>query len=128
MIHENTLIQSFIYKEKQERYLNLFKTKKGRIKFRKYISHFSDLNIRYIQPISSIHSYQELINLLKLKNAPTMCYVICENSKYDAQLTILSEIAKELFNSGFAYFLSCIPDHLVYYESEDSSVRVLLQK
>lgn len=127
MVHENTLVRSFIYKEKQERYLNLFKTEKGRIKFRKYIPHFHDLNIKYIEPINFIYSPQELINLLKSKNAPAMCYVICENSKYDAQLVELNDVIKKLFNSGFAYFLSCIPGHLVYYESEDSSERILLQ-
>jgi hypothetical protein len=125
MKHELLLIKTFVTKERQERYLNLIATEKGRKKFRTYLSHFSDLNDKYCIPHSLV-SYPQLYDLLKSEGAPDVCYVISENSKYDLKTLPIMDATKQLFNSGIAFFLSCVPGRLVYYEGEDSTRRFVL--
>lgn len=128
MEHELLLIKNFVIKERQERYLNLIATEKGRKKFRTYIAHFKDLNSKYCIPITSFNSYSELHDSLKSSGAPDICYVIAENSKYDMNALPIMDAARQLFSSGMAYFLSCIPGKLAYYEGEDANQRFILKR
>jgi hypothetical protein len=127
MEHELLLIKSFVTKERQERYATLISTEKGRQKFKMYLSHFKDLNTQYCSPIPSLPSYLQLYDLLKSSGAPNTCYVICENLNYDMKLLPLIDATRQLFNSGLAFFLSCIPGKLGYYEGEDSSQQFILK-
>ncbi len=127
MEHEQLLIKTFIIKERQSRYLNLIATAKGRKKFRTYISHFKDLNIQYCIPLNSIKSYSQLYDLLKSEGALDLCYIISENSNYDMRFLSLFDSTQKMFNSGIAYFLSCIPGKLAYYEGEEINQRFLLK-
>jgi hypothetical protein len=126
MEHEHSLIKAFVNKERQERYLALTSTEKGRRKFKTYLSHFKDFNNQNCSPIPSLSSSTQLYDLLKSSGAPDTCYVICENLKYDMKVLPLMDATKQLFNSGLAFFLSCIPGKLAYYEGEDSSQRFVL--
>lgn len=126
MEHEYSLIKAFVNKERQERYLALISTEKGRQKFKTYLSHFKDFN-NQPRSIPSLSSYTQLYDLLKSSEAPDDCYVICENLKYDMKVLPLVDATKQLFNSGLAFFLSCIPGKLAYYEGEDSSQRFILK-
>jgi hypothetical protein len=125
-MHEKLLIENFVCKERQERYLSLILTKKGRSKLRRYIAHFKDLDGKFIQEANRLKTSHELENLLKSMGAADICYVISENSKYDGKSMNLSEVTNLLFNSGIAYFLSCVPGKLVYYEGEETNQKFLL--
>src|SRR5271155_561698 len=108
MEHEVLLIKNFIIKDRQQRYLNLFGTERGRQKFRSYLSHFKDLNSKYCTPAHSLQSYSQLHDLLKSAGAGENCYIISENSKYDMRTLPVMNATQQLFNSGIAFFLSCI--------------------
>lgn len=126
-IHESLLIDSFIIKSRQHRYIELINSRKGRIKFRKYIAHFKDLNEDLALNVSAIcNSYDQVFSLLISKFDIDRCYCISENSKYDQREFFLSDALKELYNSGISYFLSCIPGKLVYYEGEDFNRQLIL--
>jgi hypothetical protein len=127
MEHELLLIKQFIIKDRQERYLNLIQTDKGRKKFRNYISHFKDLNSKYCIPVHTLQSHIQLCDLLKLGGAPNASYIISENSKYDMRSLDIIDAAKQLFASGIAFFLSSIPGKLVYYEGEEVNERFILK-
>src|ERR1700722_10123553 len=127
MKHELLLIKQFVIKSRQERYLNLLQTDKGRKKLRSYISHFKDLDKKYCTAAHKLHSYVELYDLLKLAGAPDTCYIISENSKYDMRSLEILEAGKQLFGSGVSFFLSCIPGQLAYYEGEDPNERFILK-
>jgi hypothetical protein len=127
MEHEILLIKQFVVKDRQDRYLNLLQTDKGRNKFKSYISHFKDLNKKYCIPAYTLHSHVELYDLLKLEGAPNTCYIISENSKYDLRFLDITDAGKQLFSSGISFFLSCIPGKLAYYEGEDINERFLLK-
>ena len=127
MEHERLLISAFVIKERQERYINLIATKKGRVKFRTYIPHFRDLNVKFSIPLPSLQLDSQLHDLLKAEGAFDTCYVISENSRYDMQSLSIAIATKQFFNSGIAFFLSCIPGKLVYYEGEDTNQRFLLK-
>lgn len=127
MNHELLLIKAFVIKERQERYINLIATEKGRKKFRTYIPHFKDLNSKYCIPLHSFQSYSQLCDLLNSEGAFDICYIISENSQYDMKSLSLINATKQLFNSGIAYFMSCVPGKLVYYEGEEANQRYLLK-
>ena len=46
-IHEERFIRSFIVPRKQERYLSMFGTKRGRSKLIRGFYHLADLDIKY---------------------------------------------------------------------------------
>jgi hypothetical protein len=127
MEHELLLIKQFVIKDRQERYLTLIETGKGRKKFRNYISHFKDLNSKYCTPVHTLQSHIQLYDILKLEGAPNACYIISENSKYDMRSVDIMEAGKQLFASGIAFFLSCIPGKLAYYEGEEANERFILK-
>ena len=128
MQHEELLIKSFVIKERQERYLNLIATEKGRKKFRTYVAHFKDLNITYCLPLNKLRTHSEFLSLLKSEKAFDPCYIISENSNYDMKFLSLLNATQNLFNSGIAYFLSFIPGKLAYYEGEEPDQKFLLRK
>lgn len=104
--------------------MSLIGTAKGRLKLRQYISHFEYLDEKYATTITLTKT--ELAELLQSKNAPTDCYIISENSKYDMQLMPLDKALIELYGSGIAYFISCIAGKLVIYEDEYFTKKILL--
>ena len=69
MEHENLLIKTFVIKERQERYLNLIVTGKGRKKFRTYIAHFKDLDGKYCTPLPYLQSPLQLHDPVKSEGA-----------------------------------------------------------
>jgi len=127
MQDELLLFKAFVIKQRQDRYVNLVATDKGRKKLRSYIAHFEDIEGKHATPLRALQTSQELIDLLKSKRAPSTCYIIAENSQYDMKTLPLNDAINQLFNSGIAFFLSCIPGKLAYYESENSSERLLLE-
>jgi hypothetical protein len=129
MEHELNIIKTFVTKERQQRYINLISTKKGRAKFRLYIAHFQDIDKHFCSLLTpSIKIPNNLLDLLKSKGAPDICYIISENSKYDQKELQLQDAVNKLFHSGIAYFLSCIPGNLAYYEGEDLNSCYVLEK
>jgi hypothetical protein len=127
MHDELLLFKTFVIKQRQDRYINLIATDKGRKKLRSYIAHFEDIESKYSTPLHSLKTNQGLVDLLKSEGAPPICYIIAENSKYDMKSLPLTDAITQLFNSGMAFFLSCIPGKLAYYEGENSSKRLLLK-
>jgi len=127
-VNEHSLIEGFVIKERQQRYFNLLQTQKGRKKLRSYISHFRDLNAKYIQNVSHLQTSSELYLLLKSIKAPDNCYIISENTNYDAKTFPLQLAIDQLCSSGISYFLCCIQGKLNYYEGEDFNSKYLLIK
>lgn len=128
-IHERKLIQSFFIFEKRSRYLSLISSTKGRVKFRKSLAHFKDIDLKYLISIpGQLQNNKDIEGLLQNKGAPAMCHVISENSKIDGGTLQLTEALNSVVGMGFSTFLSCIPGELVYYESGEVSSRFLCQR
>ncbi|WP_255903968.1 hypothetical protein [Paradesertivirga mongoliensis] len=126
MEHEAALIQSFIKKDKQERYLTLLAYNKGRDKFRLSLSHL-ELNYERAHKILPSEQYSaSIIDLLKRNNAPERCYIICEHSEFDRKVTTIEQALSLLFAQRLVFFISCIPGKLVYFENEGLGERYLL--
>jgi hypothetical protein len=126
MFFEKSLIETFVTKSRRQRYLNLINSERGRNKFRKYIAHFDDFDERYVVAMNSTHNVVDLHQQLKTRNAPEVCYIISENSLYDAKSMELTAAIDRLHNSGISFFLCCIAGKLYYYEGEDFNSRRLL--
>jgi hypothetical protein len=119
-IHEQELIRAFFVPQKRERYLELFTKPRRRKQILTELSHFKDVDPRWIVPTPSrYHHAADLVRILKEKGAPDTCWVISEEGDLDGKELLLSKVLQEILGRGMGTFLSCLPGRLAYFESED---------
>jgi hypothetical protein len=126
--HENGFVE-FVAPRRQERIRALLKAPSNRKKLIAMLPHFSDFDSRWLVHIEpSDHNALRILQLLRDRNAPDMCYVISENYKIDGTSVELATALKDTIGFGFGTVISCIPGELIYYESEDCGHRVILSR
>ena len=125
---EEQLIKAFVAPARQERYLSLLASAKGREKFLARLAHHmaKELNPDCAQSING--SAKEIETLLKAKGAPDTCYVVSENSKIDGKEMKLLEALEEVVGYGMGTFVSCVPGTISYFEGEDKGQRYILER
>lgn len=107
----------------------LLNSAKGRAKLRARLAHLSDLDAAYVRQMApSGQNAADIINQLKKSGAPDECHIIAEHPDYDQKLMPLEDAFAQLFASGIAYFISCLPGKLAYYEGETMHERYILRK
>ncbi|MDO9026356.1 MAG: hypothetical protein Q7U87_00590 [bacterium] len=127
MNHEEPFVTAFIVKDKKQRYLELFKTTKGRIKVNKCLAHNPDIDNRYMFKVpNSEQTPDKIFKLLKSKNAPEYCHVISEDTTIDNMDLLLKDALFLILGKGSGTIISCIPGKLAYYEGEDPQERYIL--
>ena len=127
--HLKLFIENFLQEGFKERYLVLVKSEKGLRKIKREISHFRKINPDLIVKIpSNKQSVGEIYNLLKQNGASQNCFVISEDCRIDGLSADLFDILSEVVGSSNGTLLSCIPGKLLYYESEDKKIRMILKK
>jgi hypothetical protein len=75
--------------------------------------------------------YNEIANLLKSYGAKDNCYVISYNNEIDGQYLPLILALKKAVGYGMPSIISCLPNKLLYFESEQeygSPARFILKK
>lgn len=129
--HEIKFVESFIRKEKRERYSLALK---GSAKHRKKIlDKFYHSLIMHLLPECIIHlnsSLQSIISirhLLLSKNAPLSCYLM-GNSELDKKTIALDDALNMVVGYDSGTVISCIPGKLAYYEAEGKNCRYILEK
>jgi hypothetical protein len=81
---EAKLIQKFVKKSKQERYLTVINKPKTRGKFIKELAHFKDLNIENFEELFKDEKKIIIERIKKLGNL-NECYIVSENSLLDGK-------------------------------------------
>ncbi len=129
-IHEELFARNFIVREKRERYLSIFDSKKGRKKLIKGFYHLNDLDEEHATEISpNKHFAEDIYKMLKAKGSPDICYIISTNQELDKNELNLLEVLEEIVgdcNDGT--FISCIAGKLGYYEGESPGSRYIFEK
>jgi len=114
---EIKVINTFIVKEKQTRYIQFISSERTRKKFLDKLPHFRDLQWDLFEEISDD---DEILNRLKLlKSHITDCYIISEDSKTDQKRLPVSEAIKMI--GGYrdkATILVFGDAELLYFEGE----------
>ncbi|MDP4176387.1 MAG: hypothetical protein Q8933_20570 [Bacteroidota bacterium] len=125
---EETFIKTFVRKDRQERYLSLVTSRKGRNKFLQYLPHTisNELDQKYVKGING--SSKDIFEKLKSKGATNECYVISELSEIDGQVLILVEVLNQVLGRGMATVLICLDSKLAYFEGEEANDRYILHR
>ena len=112
---EQLLIDKFIIKDKQERYLNFLSKKKTRNKFTSELYHFRDFNWKLFREIPGSENESVAITTKNKKNIST-CYVISANSEIDGKTISVDEAMKIVGTEGTILIFG--KAETVYYEGE----------
>ena len=128
-IHEQLFIKSFIVSQKQERYLSMFGSKKGRRKLIKGFYHLNDLAEEHATEIPpNEHFAEDIYKILKVKGSPDVCYVISTNQELDKKELNLLEVLEKIVGDSNGTFISCIAGKLGYYKGESPGPRYIFEK
>ena len=124
--HELGLAQ-FLIPERQDRFRQLLRSKKGRAKLCASLAHFHDLDSAVCQPIPpSLHWPVNIEEVLARHGAPSVCYAMSESSEIDGMLLPLREALDAVVFRGMGTLISCIPGRLGFFEGEGPKHRWLL--
>lgn len=126
---ERASIASFIRPSKRDRWLELILKPTGRRKLRSSLAHFRDLDPDVIIQIP--RDQQDVVSIQRLLvglGAPSSCYLISENSEFDATQMDLKRALKLVVGSGFGTLITCEPGLLGYFEGEEPGDRVILKR
>jgi hypothetical protein len=125
--HEQELVKAFIPTHRQERFLDIIAKPKKRKKLLSDLSHFKDLNPKFMVAIpAGQQNPLALAKLLKAKGAGKKCYVMSENSRLDGREVDLETALKETVGYQMGTLISCVPGRLGYFEDEDG--RCILER
>ena len=127
--HICTLIRAFIAPPRQERYLSLLTSVRGRDKLRARLAHLRDLDERFVcSPPSNEQSPSALASILRRHGAPEECVLLAEDPLLDGRRLPLTEALEMVVGRGMGALLSCIPGRLAFYESEEPKQRFILER
>jgi hypothetical protein len=127
--HSSALIRAFIAPERQERYLGLLTSSRGRDKLRARLAHLRDLDQRFVSsPPSDEQTPSRLAALLRARGAPEECVLLAEDAALDGRRLPLAEALSRVVGRGMGAFLSCIPGRLAFYEGEEPGQRYILER
>ena len=129
MNHEESLINAFVRSAKRARFIEFLGSPKRRPKFLANLSHFRDLDPRYLVPIPPAEQHaKNIAALLTARGAPSRCHVISTDSQLDGRDLNLVEVLEQIVGFGKGTLISCVPGRLGYFEGESPNDRFILER
>ena len=131
---ERIIVKSFFKKNRQERILfELFSPRRRRDAISRLSHEFRNLlNEEYMTEIPKPNSNDiKIAELLKKHGATDICYCISFNQDIDERYLPLTFALENAVGYGLPSIISCIPERLAYFESEQcygAPYRFLLSK
>lgn len=127
--HTEAVIRAFFSPERQDRYLGLSQSQRGREKLCRSLAHLRALDPRYTHPVPrDALDASAVARLLRQYGAPETCYVLAENQAIDDRIFPLQEALSAVVGRGSGAILSCLPGELAYYEGEGMHDRYVLRR
>ncbi len=132
--YEEMLVKGFFKKRLQDRIIFELGSEKKRTSALNRLCHNYEevLNENYTTEIPKPNSdYNKILKLLKSYGAQDNCYVISYNKDIDGQFLLLSSALQKVVGFGMPSIVSCLPNKLLYFESEQiygSPKRFVLKK
>lgn len=128
-LHERSFVTAFVAPSRQDRYLRLLESARGRAKFVERLAHFPDFDRRHAEPVAAAAQEPARIgDILRRHGAPRMCYVLSSCSDLDGQQMLLTEALGIVVGSGCGTVISCVPGKLAYLELEEPGQRFVLRR
>jgi hypothetical protein len=125
--NEQALIAAFVKRSKRDRYREILSNPRLRHKFTNQLAHFADFDPKYRLSIPSCKLFVDNIaSELQKRHSPDIVFAISEDPALDQKELPLVEALKQVVGRGIGTFLSCIPGHLVFVETEDE--RFILER
>src|SRR5438552_16903832 len=109
---EEATIKAFIIRERRNRFLELLPNPKTRHKITNSLAHPNPhwFDARFVKSIPApLSNPMSIAQLLREKGAGRTCWVISEDSRFDAQEVDLEFILGEIVGYGMGTILSCVP-------------------
>ncbi len=122
---ESKVIQRFIVKGKQDRYLQFVNSSKNRNKLIANLAHFRDLQADAFDLVSGIEEDIVRQALAQQGISASTCYVISENRRIDTLTLSLSEAMRETVGHQMGTMLVFGNADALYYESETMKIRYI---
>jgi hypothetical protein len=122
---EITVIEKYVKKDKQERYINFVSSKNHRSKFIKDLAHFKHLKWELFDKIQGSEVEIITTQIKQIKPAILNCYVISENTQIDAKILSIEDAMKETIGYGMATILVFGNVDLIYFEDEEPNRRFI---
>lgn len=122
---ESKVIQQFIVKGKQDRYLQFVNSPKNRKKLIANLAHFRDLEEDAFELVTGIEEDVVRQALSQQGISGSTCYVISENSRIDTLTLSLSEAMRETVGHQMGTMLIFGNADALYYESETMKIRYM---
>ena len=131
MSFEEALFRSFVTSIRQNRYVELLSSSRGRKKLCDRLNHSlsEDLDPRYcrrLQPHQQTPS--AILSMLTSLGAPKTCHVLSDNPDLDSRELDLKQALNHVVGHGSGTLLSCVPERLAYYEAEDPGYRYICHR
>jgi hypothetical protein len=123
--HEESIIRSFIAKERRPRWLESLASEKKRGRMVGKLNHCKDLDQRFL---SDLPKGTDVAATLRAKGAPVSCYVISCSDEIDEQEMPLDDAIAKAADTGWGTIIGCIPGKLAYYYDELGERRMLLER
>jgi hypothetical protein len=115
---ERALINKFITKDKQERYLTFLAKDKTRNKFLDELYHFNDFNWKLFREIPGNENEGQIVALkVKSNKNITTCLVISTDHEYDGKFMSVDEAIENVIGIEGTILIFGDAD-IVYYEGE----------
>jgi hypothetical protein len=114
---KSKVIQRFIVKGKQDRYLQFVNSPRNRKKLIANLAHFRDLQEEAFELVSGIEEDVVRKTLAQQGISASTCYVISENSQIDTLTLGLSEAMREIVGHQMGTLLVFGNADALYYES-----------
>jgi len=132
--YEEIIVKSFVKKRIQDRMIYELASAKKRTDALSRLCHNYDIVFikEYMIELSKPNSeYIDIVNTLKSYGAKDKCYSISFNEDIDGQYLPLKYALEKAVGFGMPSIISCIPNKLIYFESEQcygSPARFILIK
>lgn len=132
--YEEMLVKDFFRKRLQDRIIFELSSEEKRTSALNRLCHNYEevLDENYMIEIPKPNSdYNKILKLLKSYGARDNCYVISYNKDIDGQFWLLSSALQKVVGFGMPSIVSCLPNKLLYFESEQiygSPNRFVLKK
>jgi|SRR5215213_4854407 len=128
-LHEEEFARAFIVPGKQERYLSMLQSLKGRARLLAQFPHCKDLNMKYATLVpAGQQNARAIAKLLANKGAPELCHVISADGDIDNRELPLANALEQTVGMNMGTFISCIPGKLGYFEFEDIGQRYIFAR
>jgi hypothetical protein len=129
MNQEEAFVRSFVFPDKQARYLEKLASSKQRGAFLDRLNHHLDYDPSFASRVPpSQQTAAKIELLLRKRGAPDVCHIISSMAEWDGLDLPLCEALELVVGYDTGTVLCCISGRLAYYESEGINERFILSR